>query len=96
MKDGVSAQARNEKLRQVQSVSAKQSIVFRVLSIVAPGSGHIGAGMPFIGVALLFVWVVSACAILFDGVYALPDGDAHSRPQKNCYFLDCMIAEPRA
>lgn len=75
MKDGVSAQARNEKLRQVHSVSKMQSLIFRALSILAPGSGQIGAGMPFIGVILLFVWILSACAIWLDGaVYALPDG----------------------
>jgi len=75
MKDGVSAQARNEKLRQVQSVSKKQSIIFRALSILAPGSGHIGAGMPFIGLILVFVWIQSACAIWLGGaLYALPDG----------------------
>ena len=75
MKDGVSAQARNEKLRQVQSVSKKQSVIFRVLSILAPGSGHIEAGMPFIGLILVFVWILSACAIWLEGaVYALPDG----------------------
>ncbi len=75
MKDGVSAQARNEKLRQVQNVSKTQSIIFRALSILAPGSGHIGAGTPFIGLILLFVWILSACAIWLEGaVYALPDG----------------------
>ena len=75
MKDGVSAQARNEKLRQVQSVSKMQSVIFRVLSILAPGSGHIEAGMPFIGLILVFVWILSACAIWLEGaVYALPDG----------------------
>ena len=75
MKDGVSAQARNEKLRQVQNVSTTQSIIFRALSILAPGSGHIGAGTPFIGLILLFVWILSACAIWLEGaVYALPDG----------------------
>ena len=75
MKDGVSAQARNEQLRQIQNVSKKQSIIFRALSILVPGSGHIGAGMPFIGLILVFVWVQSACAIWLGGaLYALPDG----------------------
>ena len=75
MKDGVSAQARNEKLGQVHSASTRRSIVFRVLSIVAPGSGHISEGMPIVGSLVLFVWVLAACTIWIGGsLYPIPDG----------------------
>ena len=75
MKDGVSAQARNEKLGQVQRASTKRSVVFRLLSIVAPGSGHISEGMPIIGSLLLLVWTLAACTIWIGGsLYSLPDG----------------------
>jgi hypothetical protein len=75
MKDGVSAQARHEKLGQVHSASTRRSIVFRVLSIVAPGSGHISEGMPIVGSLVLFVWVLAACTIWIGGsLYPLPDG----------------------
>ena len=71
MRDGVSAKARNDKMGQVQSASAKRSVVFRLLSIIAPGSGHISEGMPIIGSLFLFVWTLAACHDLDRGV-ALP------------------------
>ena len=75
MRDGVSAQARNEKMGQVQSASTTRTVVFRLLSIVAPGSGHIAEGMPVIGSLLLFVWTLAACTIWIGGsLYPLPDG----------------------
>ncbi len=74
MKDGVSAEARKEKLGQVHRASSKRSLVYRALSIVAPGSGHISAGMPIVGVLLLSVWSLAACAVLLGPPYSLPDG----------------------
>ena len=74
MRDGVSAQARNEKMGQVRSASTKRSVVFRLLSIVAPGSGHISEGMPIIGLLFLFVWTLASCTIWIGGsLYPLPD-----------------------
>jgi tetratricopeptide (TPR) repeat protein len=75
MKDGVSAAARNDKLTQVQHASRTRSLLFRVLSVVAPGAGHISEGMPLVGILLLFVWILGGLAIAFRGsLYALPDG----------------------
>jgi len=75
MKDGVSAAARNDKLSQVQRASATRALLFRVLSILAPGAGHIGEGMPLIGIVLLFLWILGGLAIALRGsLYALPDG----------------------
>lgn len=75
MKDGVSAAARNDKLNQVQRASATRALLFRVLSVIAPGAGHISEGMPLVGIALLFVWTFGGLAIAVRGsLYALPDG----------------------
>lgn len=75
MKDGVSAAARNEKLAQVQKDGTRRALVFRVLSIVAPGAGHIGEGMPLVGTTLLFFWVLGGAILLLGGtLYPLPDG----------------------
>lgn len=74
MKDGVSAEARNEKLAQVQRASTRRSAVFRVLSILAPGSGHISEGMPTVGILFLSVWTLAACILWIGGsLYSLPD-----------------------
>jgi tetratricopeptide (TPR) repeat protein len=75
MKDGVSASARNDKLTQVQRATRTRSLLFRVLSIVAPGAGHVSEGMPLVGILLLLVWVLGVLAIALRGsLYALPDG----------------------
>jgi Tfp pilus assembly protein PilF len=75
MKDGVSATARNEKLGQVQKASKSRALLFRVLSLVAPGAGHIGEGMPLVGVALLFLWILGALTLARRGaLYSMPDG----------------------
>ncbi len=74
IKDGVSAQARNEKMYQVRAAAQKRSIVFRVLSIVIPGGGHIVEGMPLWGAAFLLVWVSGAGFFLMGSwFYGLPD-----------------------
>jgi tetratricopeptide (TPR) repeat protein len=75
MKDGVSAAARNEKLGEVQKASKSRALIFRVLSLVAPGAGHISEGMPLVGVGLLFLWILGALAIALGGaLYSMPDG----------------------
>ena len=75
MKDGVSAQARNEKLNLVQRASRTKAVVFRALSIVAPGAGHVGEGMSVIGILLLFLWILGASTLfLSDSLYPFPDG----------------------
>ncbi len=75
MKDGVSATARNDKLAQVQRATRTRSLLLRVLSVLAPGAGHISEGMPVVGILLLFVWILGALAIALRGsLYALPDG----------------------
>jgi tetratricopeptide (TPR) repeat protein len=75
MKDGVSAAARNDKLGQVQQATRTRALVFRALSIVSPGAGHIGEGGPLLGTILLFVWCLGLVGILFGGsLYSLPDG----------------------
>lgn len=75
MKDGVSAAARNDKLAQVQRATRTRSLLLRVLSVLAPGAGHISQGMPVVGILLLFVWILGALAIaLRTSLYALPDG----------------------
>ena len=75
MKDGVSATARNDKLSQVQRASRTRALFFRVLSVLAPGAGHISEGMSLVGILLLFVWILGGLAIALRGsLYALPDG----------------------
>ncbi len=74
VKNGVSAAAREEKLAQVEIATRKQGIIFRVLSIVAPGAGHIAEGVTVLGFALLLVWAGGVSVLLTGGrFYGMPD-----------------------
>lgn len=75
MKDGVSAAARNDKLGQVKQATRTRALVFRALSILSPGAGHIGEGGPLLGTILLFLWCLGLVGIVLGGsLYSLPDG----------------------
>jgi len=60
VRDGVSGPARNRKMAEVQRADARRGRVFRALSVVLPGSGHLFAGRTAVGALLLLAW----CAIL--------------------------------
>ena len=50
--------------------------MFRLLSVVAPGAGHIAEDKPLVGFPLLLVWtfcVVSLLLLLGGGLYANVD-----------------------
>jgi hypothetical protein len=74
VRDGVAANARKEKEHQVRKSAQTRGLVFRVLSIVAPGAGHIVEETAVFGFVLLLFWVGSAL-LLWDGsrFYGLPD-----------------------
>jgi hypothetical protein len=74
IKDGVSAQARNEKMYQVRTAEQKRGVVFRVLSVMVPGGGHIVEGMPLWGALLLLFWLSGVAYFLMGSwFYSLPD-----------------------
>jgi tetratricopeptide (TPR) repeat protein len=56
VRDGVSAPARNRKLLEVQGWEERRGRVFRVLSIVSPGAGHLYAHRTLLGTSLVVVW----------------------------------------
>jgi tetratricopeptide (TPR) repeat protein len=75
VRDGVSGAARNQKLLEVQKEEARRDRVFRVLSLLMPGSGHVYAHKTLLGFALIFVWfLVLALALL--GGFVVPVTEA--------------------
>jgi Tfp pilus assembly protein PilF len=56
VRDGVSGPARNQKLLEVQKEDERRGRIFRLLSIVSPGAGHVYAERVLIGFLLAFVW----------------------------------------
>jgi Tfp pilus assembly protein PilF len=77
VRDGVSGPARNRKMAEVQRAETRRDRRFRVLSVLAPGSGHVFAGHTFVGVALLAAWY--SVVALLTASWITPLTDAASR-----------------
>jgi tetratricopeptide (TPR) repeat protein len=56
VRDGVSGPARNQKLVEVQREEERRERVFRILSLLSPGAGHIYVRKTLMGVAFAAVW----------------------------------------
>ena len=59
VRDGVSAPARNRKLLEVQGWDEHQGWLFRLLSVLSPGAGHLYAGKTLVGLALVLPWYLT-------------------------------------
>jgi tetratricopeptide (TPR) repeat protein len=72
VRDGVSGPARNQKLLEVQVEDERRERIFRVLSLVSPGAGHVYGQKAMLGLAYLMVWyfliALSALSIGFISV----------------------------
>jgi len=67
VRDGVSGPARNRKLLEVQAEEARRERVFRVLSLIVPGAGHLYANRAPVGILLVLVWSSVIAAALLTG-----------------------------
>jgi hypothetical protein len=56
VRDGVSGPARNQKLLEVQKEDERRGRIFRLLSLVSPGAGHVYAQRVLLGLVIVFVW----------------------------------------
>ncbi|HEV8253812.1 MAG TPA: tetratricopeptide repeat protein [Vicinamibacteria bacterium] len=68
VRDGVSGAARNQKLLEVQKEEVRRDRVFRVLSLLLPGAGHVYAHKTLLGFALVFVWFAVLALALLAGL----------------------------
>jgi Tfp pilus assembly protein PilF len=74
VRDGVSGPARNRKLLEVQAEEGRQDQSFRILSAIAPGSGQVYRGAPFLGLGLSLVWAfLIAAAVLAGRVFPVTE-----------------------
>ncbi len=67
VRDGVSGPARNRKLLEVQKEEGRRDRVFRALSLLVPGAGHLYAHRAGMGIFLVFVWSMVLAAGLLTG-----------------------------
>lgn len=81
VRDGVSAPARNRKLLEVQGWDERRGRVFRVLSVMSPGSGHVYAGKTLLGLAFALPWYLIIVTVALAG-RLLPVTEASSTLSK--------------
>lgn len=67
VRDGVSGPARNQKLIEVQAEELRRERVFRMLSLVSPGAGHVYARRTLSGALLTFLWYGLVLLVLLAG-----------------------------
>jgi Tfp pilus assembly protein PilF len=77
VRDGVSGPARSRKLAEVQDAEHRRGRVFRVLSVLSPGAGHVYAGRPLLGIALTSAWYALWALLLAPVVF--PSAGVSSR-----------------
>jgi tetratricopeptide (TPR) repeat protein len=56
VRDGVSGPARNQKLLEVQKEDSRRDRVYRLLSLIVPGAGHLYSNATPLGLLLVFLW----------------------------------------
>jgi hypothetical protein len=56
VRDGVSGPVRNQKLREVQAEDERRERLFRTLSLVSPGAGHVYGQKTLSGLAIIALW----------------------------------------
>jgi tetratricopeptide (TPR) repeat protein len=67
VRDGVSGPARNQKLLEVQKEEEQRDRLFRMLSLVLPGSGHVYAQKTLFGISLVLVWAAVLGLVITAG-----------------------------
>jgi tetratricopeptide (TPR) repeat protein len=67
VRDGVSGPARNQKLLEVQKEDERRERLFRALSLLSPGAGHVYAQSVALGAVLLLAWYWVLALLLLAG-----------------------------
>jgi tetratricopeptide (TPR) repeat protein len=81
VRDGVSGPARNQKLLEVQKEDSRRDRVYRLLSLVVPGAGHLYADATALGLVLVFLWsLVLAAAFVTLRLLPVTDASAELSP----------------
>jgi tetratricopeptide (TPR) repeat protein len=77
IRDGVSGPARNQKLLEVQDEEIRRERVFRILSLISPGAGHLYGRRVLRGAGVVLLWyVIIFASLLAVGVIPITDAPA--------------------
>jgi tetratricopeptide (TPR) repeat protein len=80
VRDGVSGPVRNRKMLEVQGREARRGRVFRALSVVSPGTGHVYARQTLVGAALVFTWYAALATAFASWLVPLTEVSSRLRP----------------
>lgn len=76
VRDGVSGPARNRKLAEVQEEEERRRKLFRLLSVLSPGTGHVYAQKTVLGLVLIVIWYLVIAAAVVATLHNLPFTEA--------------------
>ncbi len=80
VRDGVSGPARNRKMQDVQAREMRRSQLFRVLSVLSPGAGHLYARQTFVGVGLVTAWYSVIAGLVITRLMPLTEVSSRLTP----------------
>jgi hypothetical protein len=75
VRDGVSGPVRNQKLLEVQKEEVRRERIFRILSLISPGAGHLYGRRVLRGAGVVLLWYVIIFTLLLN-VGFIPITDA--------------------
>lgn len=80
VRDGVSGPARNRKMTELQESEARRGRIFRVLTVLSPGAGHVYARQTILGVILAVLWYGVLAAIVASRLVPLAEVSSRITP----------------
>jgi hypothetical protein len=80
VRDGVSGPVRNRKMLEVQGRESRRSRVFRVLSVLSPGAGHVYARQTVLGAVLVTLWYTVVAGLLASRLLPLTEVSSRLTP----------------
>jgi len=80
VRDGVSGPVRNRKMLEVQGRESRRGRIFRALSVLSPGTGHVYARQTLAGVAMVTAWYVVLAGTLASRLVPLTEVSSRLQP----------------
>jgi hypothetical protein len=80
VRDGVSGPVRNRKMLEVQGKETRRGRIFRVLSVLSPGAGHVYARQTLLGTLLVTVWYTVLAGLFASRLVPLTEVSSRLTP----------------
>lgn len=87
LKDGLAPAGRDRKKREVVRYRRRQFVLTRVANLLLPGSGHVLADRPALGMILLCSWLTAGIGLLLRPRLPAPPGDVGSATLSGGFLL---------